>query len=74
MVVVTKKKGESDDRLIARFRKKVIFEGILEDFRERSRHKTASEKRKTGLPIKENWRRSEVINLTLLQTACGAVL
>lgn len=46
MVVVTKKKGESDDRLIARFRKKVIFEGILEDFRERSRHKTASEKRK----------------------------
>ncbi len=46
MVQVNKKKGESDDRLIARFRKKVIFEGILEDFRERARFKSPAEKRK----------------------------
>ena len=41
-----KRQGESEDRLIARFRKKVIFEGILEDVRERSRYKSPSEKRK----------------------------
>ena len=46
MVVVKKQKGESDDRLIARFRKKVLSEGILLDFKDRERHKTEQEKRK----------------------------
>lgn len=46
MVVVKKQRGESDDRLIARFRKKVMLEGILEDYRERIRYKSPSEKRK----------------------------
>lgn len=46
MVMVTKKKGESDDRLISRFRKKVLTSGILIEFRERDRFKKDSEKRK----------------------------
>ena len=46
MVVVKKQKGESEDRLIARFRKKVIYEGILVDYRERERYKKPAERRK----------------------------
>ncbi|OGM26379.1 hypothetical protein A3D00_04445 [Candidatus Woesebacteria bacterium RIFCSPHIGHO2_02_FULL_38_9] len=46
MVVVKKQRGESDDRLIARFRKKVISEGILLDYKDRERHKPDAEKRK----------------------------
>lgn len=46
MVVVTKQKGESDDRLIARFRKKIIDSGVLIDFKERERYKKKSQKRK----------------------------
>ena len=46
MFVVKKKKGESDDRLIARFKKKVLDEGILLEFRERDRFKKPAERRK----------------------------
>lgn len=46
MVVVKKQKGESDDRLIARFRKKVIDSGLLIDYRERERYKKKSQKKK----------------------------
>lgn len=46
MVVVKKQKGESDDRLIARFRKKVIDSGLLVEYRERERFKKDAEKRK----------------------------
>ncbi len=46
MVVVIKKKGESDDKLIARFKKKVLNSGILQEARDRQRHKTEAEKRK----------------------------
>lgn len=46
MVVVKKQKGESDDRLIARFRKKVIDSGLLLEYRERDRFKKDAEKRK----------------------------
>ena len=46
MVVVKKKKGESDDRLITRFKKKVIDSGILQEARDRKRFKSDSEKRK----------------------------
>ena len=46
MVVVKKQKGESDDRLIARFKKKVINEGILIELRDRERYKKPAEKRK----------------------------
>lgn len=46
MVVVTKKKGETDDRLIARFKKKVLDSGLLQEARDKSRHKTKAEERK----------------------------
>jgi small subunit ribosomal protein S21 len=45
VVFVKKKKGESEDRLIARFRKKVVNEGILFEIREKERYKKPSEKR-----------------------------
>ncbi len=45
MVFVKKKKGESEDRLIARFRKKVVNEGILFVIREKERYKKPSERR-----------------------------
>ena len=46
MVVVKKQKGESDDRLIARFRKKIIDSGVLIDYKERERYQKKSQKRK----------------------------
>lgn len=46
MVIVKKQKGESDDRLIARFKKKVITSGILQEVRDRQRFKSPAEKRK----------------------------
>jgi len=46
MVIVKKKKGESEDRLIARFKKQVLSSGILQELRDRARYKTPSEKRK----------------------------
>ena len=46
MVSVKKQKGESDDRLIARFRKKVLTSGVLLEYRERDRFKSKSERRK----------------------------
>ena len=46
MVIVKRQKGESDDRLIARFKKKVLDSGILQEARDRARYKTPSEKRK----------------------------
>ncbi len=46
MVVVVKKKGESEDRLIARFKKKVVDSGILQEARDRQRYTPPSEKRK----------------------------
>jgi len=46
MVIVVKKKGETEDKLIARFKKKVLDSGILQEVRDRARYKTPSEKRK----------------------------
>ncbi len=46
MFIIKKKKGESDDKLIARFRKKTIMEGVLQEFRDREHYKKPSEKRK----------------------------
>lgn len=46
MVVVKKKKGESDDKLISRFKKKMVYSGKLEEMRDRRYHKSDSEKRK----------------------------
>ena len=46
MFIVKKKKGESEDKLIARFRKKVLNEGILLELRDRERYKKPAERRK----------------------------
>jgi len=46
MVVVKKQAGESDDRLIARFKKRVIDEGIIIEARERKEFKPKSQERK----------------------------
>lgn len=46
MVVVKAQPGESADKLIARFRKKVLQSRILLELRERERHKPESERRK----------------------------
>lgn len=46
MVVVKKKKGESEDRLITRFKRATLRSGILLEARERKHHKTKSEKKK----------------------------
>lgn len=46
MFVVTKKQGESDDALLARFRKKTVMSGLLLELRDRERFKKPSEKRK----------------------------
>ncbi len=46
MVLVKKKKGETDDKLIMRFKKKVMDSGILQEARDRQRYKAPSEKRK----------------------------
>jgi len=46
MVIVTKQKGESEDKLIARFRRLVTFSGVLQEARDRARFIPPSEKRK----------------------------
>lgn len=46
MFVLKKKKGESDDKLIARFRKKTIDENLIQLYRDRAQYKKPSEKRK----------------------------
>jgi small subunit ribosomal protein S21 len=46
MFIVTKKQGESDDSLIARFRKKTVMSGLLLELRDRERFKKPSERRK----------------------------
>lgn len=46
MFIIKKKKGESDDKLIARFRKKTIDEDVIKEYRDRAQYKKPSEKRK----------------------------
>ena len=46
MFIIKKKKGESDDKLIARFRKKTIMEVVMQEYRDREHYKKPSEKRK----------------------------
>lgn len=46
MVKVVKKKGESSDKLIMRFKKQVLNSGILQEVRDKSRHTTKAERRK----------------------------
>ena len=46
MVVVKAKPGEPPERLIARFKKRVLQSGLINEVRDRERHKPKAEKRK----------------------------
>lgn len=46
MFILKKKKGETDDKLIARFKQKTIREGVIQELRDRERYKKPAEKRK----------------------------
>lgn len=46
MFILKKKKGESEDKLIARFRKKTIDEGVMQEYRDREHYKKPAERRK----------------------------
>ena len=46
MFILKKKRGETDDKLIARFKQKTIREGVLQELRDRERYKKPAEKRK----------------------------
>ncbi len=46
MVVVKQQKGESTDRLISRFKKKVINTGLLRELRDKQRFTSKGEKKK----------------------------
>ena len=46
MFILKKKKGETDDKLIARFKQKTIREGVLQELRDRERYQKPAEKRK----------------------------
>lgn len=54
MVVVKKKKGESDEHLIVRFRKMVLDSGIILEARDRRNFKSPSEKKKERLSQKKH--------------------
>jgi len=47
--VVRKSPGETEDKLIAKFRKKIIVEQLLDEIRERKFHKPPSVKKKERL-------------------------
>lgn len=46
MFVLKKKRGESEDKLIARFKKKTIEDNVLQEFRDREHYKKPAERRK----------------------------
>ena len=46
MFILKKKKGETDDKLIARFRKKTIMEGVMQEYRDLTAYKKPSQKKK----------------------------
>ena len=46
MFLVKKQKGESDDRLINRFKKGILNDGLLLELRDRERYKKPSERKK----------------------------
>lgn len=47
--MVKKSPGETDDRLIARFRKKVLYDDVLNDLREKEFYKPPSLRKKERL-------------------------
>lgn len=59
MVVVKAEPGESTDKIVARFRKLVTQEGIINEARERERYKKPSERRREKQKEVEYWRKLE---------------
>ena len=49
--VVRKKPGESEDKLIAKFRKKIQFDEVLIELRDREHYKPDSVKKKERLQV-----------------------
>lgn len=49
------RKNESTDHLIARFKKKIAFEGLLDEVRDRSVYKKPSQLRQEA--VKQKWRK-----------------
>jgi len=58
VMIVKKKPGESDDRLIAEFRKKVQAEQLLPELKEREYYKPESVKKKEKKAALKRKRRS----------------
>lgn len=56
MVMVKAKPGESADKLIMRFRKRVLQSGLLLELRDRERHVTDAERRKLKKYTIKHWR------------------
>jgi ribosomal protein S21 len=54
MVIVKKKKGESEDKLITRFKRRVVNSGLLQEARDRSRFVSKAEKRKENKARKKH--------------------
>lgn len=50
--VVRKKPGESEDKLISKFRKKIQFDQLLIELKEREYYKSGAEKKQERLKIK----------------------
>ncbi len=56
--VVRRKKGESNDRLLAKFRKAVSFQGLLPEIRDRQYYKSNSQIKKEKMaPLRRKKKR-----------------
>lgn len=55
--VVRKKPGESEDKLIAKFRKKIQFDQLLIELKEREYYKSPAEKKKEKLKAQRKKKR-----------------
>lgn len=56
-IIVKKAPGDTEDKLIARFRKKIISEQILPELKELEFHKPPSVKRKERLAVLKRTKR-----------------
>lgn len=56
--VVRKKPGESEDKLIAKFRKKIQFDQLLNELKDREYYKPPAEKKKERLQTKRRKKRA----------------
>lgn len=62
VTIVRKVLGDTDEKLIAKFRRKVQLEGILLELRERERYRKPSEIRKEKLKALKKGRRRRYVS------------